>query len=53
MSEWLKAFAYRIEIQWWLFALPGGMVLLIALLSASSQSWKAARKNPVDSLRYE
>ena len=53
VSEWLKAFAYRIEIQWWLFALPGGMVLLIALLSISSQSWKAARRNPVDSLRYE
>jgi putative ABC transport system permease protein len=53
MHEWLEAFAYRIEIQWWLFTLPGIMVLLIALLSVSSQSWRAARRNPVDSLRYE
>ena len=53
MIEWLKAFAYKIEIQWWLFALPGVMVLIIALFSVSSQTWKAARKNPVDSLRYE
>ena len=53
ITEWLKNFAYRIEIQWWLFALPGVLVLLIALFSVSGQTWKAARKNPVDSLRYE
>nr|WKN37475.1 ABC transporter permease [Tunicatimonas sp. TK19036] len=53
MREWLDTFAFRISIHWWLFALPGMMVLFIALLSVSSQSWKAARRNPVDSLRYE
>ncbi len=53
ITEWLNNFAFKIEIRWWLYALPGIMVLLIALLAVSSQSWKAARKNPVDSLRYE
>ncbi len=53
MSEWLKNFAYRIEMNWWLFALPGSLVLLIALLSVSGQTWKAARQNPMESLRNE
>ncbi len=53
IAEWLQSFAYRIEIQWWLFALPGVLVLLIALLSVSGQTLKAARQNPVDSLRSE
>ena len=53
ITEWLNNFAYRIEVQWWLYALPGILVLLIALFSVSGQTWKAARRNPVDSLRYE
>lgn len=53
ISEWLQNFAYRIEISWWLFAIPGVMILLIAAFSVSSQTLKAARKNPVDSLRFE
>lgn len=53
LREWLNNFAYKIEVNWWLFALPGVMVLLIAMLSISSQTLKAARQNPVDSLRYE
>ncbi len=53
MAEWLQSFAYRTEPHWWLFALPGVVVLLITLLSVSGQSWKAARRNPVDSLRNE
>lgn len=52
-SEWLQNFAYRIEISWWLFAIPGIVVLLIATVSVSTQTLKAARQNPVDSLRYE
>ena len=51
--EWLTHFAYRIEVAWWLFLMPALVVLCIALLSVSSQTWKAARHNPVDSLRYE
>lgn len=53
ISDWLSHFAYRIEIQWWKFALPGLFVLLIALLSVIGQTMKAANTNPVDSLRNE
>ncbi|MEM1136786.1 MAG: ABC transporter permease [Bacteroidota bacterium] len=53
ISELLKEFAYRIELQWWLFALPGVVVLSIALLAVTGQSFKAAKANPVDSLRSE
>jgi hypothetical protein len=46
-------FAYRINIGWWIFALDGGLALLIALLTVSSQAIKAALANPVEALRYE
>ncbi len=52
-SEWLSNFAYRTAIHWWMFIVPGLLVLFIAVLSVSSQTWKAARRNPVDSLRDE
>ena len=52
-SEWLSNFAYRTPIDWWMFLVPGLLVLFIALLSVSSQTLKAARRNPVDSLRDE
>ncbi|HEY5616035.1 MAG TPA: ABC transporter permease, partial [Bacteroidota bacterium] len=53
MSAWLQDFAYRIEIHWWVFALAGGIALLIALLTVSIQALKAALANPVEALRYE
>ena len=53
ITDWLASFAYRIEVQWWMYAVPGLLVLFIALLSVSGQTVKAARQNPVDSLRYE
>lgn len=53
MNAWLQNFAYRISIGWWVFALSGGLALLIALLTISVQAFKAALANPVDSLRYE
>ncbi|MGH7595572.1 MAG: ABC transporter permease [bacterium] len=53
MSKWLQNFAYRIEIGWWIFALAGGLALLIALLTVSAQAIKAALANPVEALRYE
>ncbi len=52
-SKWLENFAYRIEINWWIFALAGVLVLLIALLTVSFQAIKAAVANPVKSLRTE
>lgn len=53
MHKWLESFAYKTELSWWIFALAGLMALGIALLTVSWQSWKAARRNPVEALRYE
>ncbi|MGD8536764.1 MAG: ABC transporter permease [Candidatus Aminicenantes bacterium] len=53
MDRWLKNFAFRIDIGIWTFVLSGVLVLLVALLTVSYQSIKAALANPVDSLRYE
>jgi putative ABC transport system permease protein len=53
MNKWLQDFAYRINIEWWVFALAGVMALLIALLTVSFQAVKAAVANPVKSLRTE
>jgi hypothetical protein len=47
MSEWLQNFAYKVEISWWMFVIPGLLVLLIALLSMMGQTLKAAHTNPV------
>ena len=51
MNEWLQGFAYKIDIAWWVFALAGGLVTGIALLTVSFQSIRAALMNPVKSLR--
>ncbi|GAB3943997.1 ABC transporter permease [Spirosoma harenae] len=53
MSKWLDEFAYKISIDWWMFALAGLLTLTVALLTVSFQSIKAALANPVKSLRSE
>jgi putative ABC transport system permease protein len=53
MNKWLQEFAYRISIQWWILALAGLTALLIAFITVSFQSIKAAIANPVDSLKNE
>ncbi|MBD0258665.1 MAG: ABC transporter permease [Cytophagales bacterium] len=53
MSRWLENFAYHTQVGWWVFALSGGLALLIALLTISFQAIKAALANPVYSLRSE
>ena len=53
MNKWLQNFAYRIDLSVWIFILAGLVVLVIALLTVSFQSIKAAMANPIDSLRYE
>lgn len=53
MDIWLQEFAYHITIRWWMLILPALMVLLIALLSVSGQSLKAAHSNPAKILKYE
>jgi putative ABC transport system permease protein len=53
MYKWLENFAYKTNLSWWIFALAGILALGIALLTVSWQSWRAASRNPVESLRYE
>jgi|WetSurMetagenome_2_1015567.scaffolds.fasta_scaffold31466_2 putative ABC transport system permease protein len=50
---WLKNYAYRTTLNWWIFVLAGVIAFIIALITVGWQSWKAARKNPVEALRYE
>ena len=53
MSKWLQSFAYRISISIWVFVISGITALIIALITVSFQSIKAAIANPVNSLRME
>ena len=53
MKKWLENFAYRTTISIWTFVLSGLLALLIAVITVSYQSIKAATANPVDALRYE
>ncbi len=53
MQKWLENFAYKTTLSWWIFASSGLAALAIALFTVSWQSWKAAAKNPIESLRYE
>lgn len=53
MGIWLQEFAYRIDLEWWYFALAALLALLIAVLTVSFQSIRAALANPVDSLSNE
>ncbi len=53
MNRWLDNFAYKIDIEWWVFALAGLLAVGIALLTVSFQSIKAALMDPVKSLRSE
>jgi putative ABC transport system permease protein len=53
MNKWLQNFAYRTELSWWVLAVAGAMAILIALVTVSWQSWRAASTNPAETLRYE
>jgi putative ABC transport system permease protein len=53
MHKWLQDFAYRIDIQWWVFAVAGILAMAVALTTISFQAIKAAMANPVKSLRSE
>jgi putative ABC transport system permease protein len=53
MSKWLEGFAYRTELDWWIFLLSGGVALSLSLLTVTYQAVKAALANPVESLRSE
>ena len=53
IEGWLKGFAYRIPVYWWIFAIAGLLAVIIAVLTVSFQAMKAAVANPVNSLRSE
>jgi putative ABC transport system permease protein len=53
MNNWLDDFPYRITIGWWMFGIAAVVAVVIALLTVSFQSIKAAVANPVKSLRTE
>lgn len=53
VDKWLDNFAYRTDISWWIFALAGVLIFLITLVAVSWQSYRAAIKNPVESLKIE
>ena len=53
MDRWLQAFAYRIDIPWWVFIAAGFLAILIALITVSFQAIKTALMNPVNSLSSE
>lgn len=53
MHKWLQGFAYRIQIQWWMFVSAALLALLIAFVTIGFQALKAALANPVKSLRTE
>jgi putative ABC transport system permease protein len=53
MNSWLQSYPYRVQISWWVFALTFLLSILIALLTISFQSVKAAMTNPAKSLRAE
>jgi putative ABC transport system permease protein len=53
INNWLEGFAYRTPISWWIFALSGIIVFAISLIIITSITYKAAKNNPIESLRYE
>ncbi len=53
MNRWLQGFAYKTELNLWVFALAGLIIVITIFLSVTWQSWKAATANPIDAIKYE
>jgi len=53
MNKWLEGFAYQVPVHWWIFAVAGLLAIVVALITISFQSIKAALMNPVNSLKSE
>ncbi|MEM1001183.1 MAG: FtsX-like permease family protein [Bacteroidota bacterium] len=53
MNQWLNDYAYKTEINWWIFALAGAIAILIALSTIGFHAFKSAMSNPIKSLRTE
>jgi putative ABC transport system permease protein len=53
IRQWLKNFAFKTTISWWIFIGAGIVVFVLSFLIVSVQSWRYVRQNPVDAIRYE
>lgn len=52
-NRWLEGFAYKTTLSWWIYVASGLLALCCTIITVSIHSWKAARRNPVEALRYE
>ena len=53
LNGWLEKFAYTIDLQWWMFAIPVAVASLIAGMTVGFQAFRAALVNPASSLKTE
>lgn len=53
LDNWLSNFAYRVNLEWWIFLMAVLVSALVALITVSYQSYKAATANPVNAIKYE
>jgi ABC-type antimicrobial peptide transport system permease subunit len=53
MKGWLRSFAYKAGMAWWLFAAAGAVALVVAMITVSFQAIRAALSNPAQALKYE
>ena len=53
MNKWLENYAFRVEIEWWMFAIAALIAILIALMTISFQSIRAALANPINALNQD
>ncbi len=53
LNRWLQNFAYKTDLKWWIYILGCAVALVLAIITVSWQSWRAATRNPVEALRYE
>ncbi len=53
MNKWLNTFAYKTNLNWWIFFLPAVIIIIIVLITSSMISLRAARKNPIEAIRDE
>jgi putative ABC transport system permease protein len=53
LNQWLRNFAYHTSLSWWIFVLSSASIMAVALLTMSWQTIRAARINPIDTLKYE
>ena len=53
MNKWLDNFAYHTELKWWMYVLGAILSIVVVIITISYQSYRAATKNPANSLRYE